>query len=122
MRVKILEAGNTKVAICESEEAIIKDGQSALDFAVNIGYEYSCRHVAVNKMAIAEDFFRLSTGIAGEVEQKFVNYDYRLAIIGDFSGYTSKPLHDYMYECNNGGHLYFVNDVSEALKKLGGPK
>lgn len=78
------------------------DGQSALDFAVNIGYEYDCRNIVVNKAAIGEDFFRLSTGVAGEVAQKFVNYGYRLAIIGDFSVYTSKPFRDYMYECNNG--------------------
>jgi DNA-3-methyladenine glycosylase I len=27
---------------------------------------------------------------------------------------------DYIYECNNGGHLYFVADENEAVKKLGG--
>ena len=83
-----------------------------------MGYEHDCRDIVVNKTAVAEDFFKLSTGIAGEVAQKFVNYGYRLAIIGDFSGYTSKPLRDYIYECNNGGHLYFVSDEEEAIKKL----
>lgn len=47
-------------------------------------------------------------------------YGYRLAIIGDFSGYTSKALHDYIYECNNGKHLNFVADEDEAVRKLGG--
>ena len=111
---------NGKVVIVNSDVPIITDGQSALDFAVNIGYEHDCRDIAVYKSAIAEDFFKLSTGIADEVAQKFVNYSYRLAIIGDFSGYTSKPLRDYIYECNKGGHLYFVADEDEAAKKLGG--
>ena len=106
------------VAICESDVVIISDGQSALDFAVNIGYEHSCRNIAINKAAIAEDFFKLSTGIAGEVTQKLVNYGYRLAIIGDFSGYTSKPLRDFIYESNNSKHIYFVADQSEAVAKL----
>jgi len=119
LNVKIMETGGGKVALCQSPDVIIRDGQSALDFAVGIGYEYDCSNITLNKAAIAEDFFRLSTRIAGEVVQKFVNYGYRLAIIGDFSGYESKSLRDYMYESNNGGHLYFVADEDEALKKLG---
>ncbi|MEW6696116.1 MAG: DUF4180 domain-containing protein [Bacillota bacterium] len=41
-------------------------------------------------------------------------------IIGVFSGYTSKPLHDYIYVCNNGKHLSFVTDEDEAVAKLTG--
>ena len=114
----IHETDHARVAICESDVVIINDGQSALDFAVSIGYEHDCRNISINKAAIAEDFFKLSTGMAGEVTQKLVNYGYRLAIIGDFSGYTSKPLRDFIYECNNGKHIYFVADQSEAVAKL----
>ena len=118
MKVKIVETNGTKIAVCESDKAIIMDGQSTLDYIVSTGFEYGCRDIAINKASIAEDFFSLSTGIAGEVSQKIVNYQLRLAIIGDFSGYTSKPLRDYMHECNRGGHLYFVQDEAEALEKL----
>ena len=110
--------GSVVVVDCDTQ--IIFDGQSALDFAVNIGYEYNCRNIAVNKAAFADGFFDLSSGIAGEVVQKFVNYGFRLAIIGDFSMYTSKSLRDYIYECNRGKHLFFVADKCEAIKKLGG--
>ncbi|MCL2401431.1 MAG: DUF4180 domain-containing protein [Oscillospiraceae bacterium] len=119
MRIKIIEVGGMKIAACESDEAIIKDGQSALEFAVNIVYAHDCVNIAVNKAAIDEDFFKLSTGVAGEVVQKFVNFRCRIAIFGDFSGYTSKPLLDYMHECNRGRHLYFVEDEAKAIKKLG---
>ena len=108
------------VVVVDCDTPVIINGQSALDFAVNIGYEHNCHDIAVNKAAIAEGFFDLSTGIAGEVVQKFVNYGFRLAIIGDFSGYTSKSLRDYIYECNKGGHLYFTADEDEAVKKLRG--
>lgn len=60
-----------------------------------------------------------SNGIAGEVVQKFVNYGYRLAIYGDFTHYTSKPLHDYIYECNHGRHLNFAATEQAAIDKLG---
>jgi predicted transcriptional regulator len=58
--------------------------------------------------------------LAGEVVQKLVTYHCQLAIIGDFLGYTSKPLHNYIYECDNGKHLNFVDDEDEAVRKLGG--
>jgi hypothetical protein len=120
LNVKIVETGKTRAAVCESSDAIIKDGQTALDFAVNIGHEHNCQSIIVNKAAIDEEFFKLSTGVAGEVVQKFVNYGCRLAIFGDFSIYTSKSLHDYMYESNKGSHLYFAKNEREALEMLGG--
>jgi len=107
------------IAVVKSETPLITDAQSALDLITSVGYEHGITKIAIYKTAVSEDFFRLSTGFAGEVAQKFVNYDYRLAIIGDFSGYTSKPLRDYIYECNKGGHLYFVADENEAVSKLG---
>ena len=42
----------------------------------------------------------------------------KLAIIGDFSGYTSKPLRDFIYESNNGNHVFFVSSEAEAVEKL----
>lgn len=119
MDIKIIEIKNDKVAIVNSDIPIINDGQSALDFTGSIAYEHDCRNIVVNKAAIAEDFFKLSSGVAGEIAQKLVNYSFRLAIVGNFSSYTSKPLHDFIYESNKGRHLYFVNDEDEAIKKFG---
>lgn len=119
MQIKLIDTQNIKIAVIHSDTPLITDGQSALDFAVNISYEHDCYNIVVNKPAVAEDFFKLSTGIAGEVVQKLVNYGYRLAIIGDFSHYTSKPLRDYIYECNKGRHLYFVSTEQEAVERLG---
>ena len=108
------------IAIISSETPIIIDGQSALDLIASISYEFGIHKIVVNKAALSEDFFKLSTGLAGEVAQKFVNYNSRLVIIGDFSGYTSKPLHDYIFECNKGKHLNFVPDEQEAVRRLCG--
>jgi hypothetical protein len=106
------------IAIVHSNEVIIADAQSALDVIASVYYKHNITKIAIDKAAITEDFFRLSTGLAGDVVQKFVNYRFRVAIVGDFSGYTSKPLRDYMYECNNGRHLYFVADEKEAIERL----
>ena len=50
--------------------------------------------------------------------QKFINYDVKAAIYGDYSRYTSKPLKDFIYESNNGKDVFFVSDKDEAIQKL----
>jgi hypothetical protein len=117
MKYTILGKNDSLVYI-ESEDVLISDMQSALDFIATVGFEKGCSRIIIHKNAICEDFFILSSGIAGEVLQKFINYRTKLAIIGDFSKYTSKPLHDFIYECNNGNDIFFVANLEEAVKKL----
>ena len=85
---------------------------------MSVKYETNCSKIAINKKAIIEDFFILSTGIAGEILQKFVNYQIKFAIIGDYSKYTSKPLKDLIYESNKGNDIFFVATEDEAVKML----
>lgn len=106
------------IAIVKSNEIIIKDAQSAIDFIMTVKYETNCSKVALNKEAIAEDFFILSKGLAGEVLQKFINYQTKFAVYGDFSKYTSKPLKDFIYESNNGKDIFFAANEEEAIKML----
>ena len=106
------------IAIVNSNDIIIKDVQTAIDFMMSVKYETNCSKIAINKEAIAEEFFILSKGIAGEILQKFINYQIKFAIIGDYSKYTSKPLKDFIYESNNGKDIFFVTDENEAIKML----
>ena len=64
------------------------------------------------------DFFILSRGLAGEVLQKYINYGGRIAIYGDYSHYTSKPLKDFIYESNRGKDVFFVATKDEAIDML----
>jgi hypothetical protein len=61
------------------------------------------------------EFFRLSTGLAGAILQKFTNYQLRVAIVGDISTYTerSAPLADFVGESNRGGAVRFVTSSAE---------
>ncbi len=65
-----------------------------------------------------KNFFVLSTGLAGEILQKYINYGGRIAIFGDYSHYTSKPLKDFIYESNNGKDVFFVATEEEAINAL----
>ena len=118
MEKKIIERGGVSIAVVESREVIIVDGQSALDFIMTTKYYDNCLRIALNKEALSEEFFVLSTGIAGEILQKFSNYRAKFAIIGDFSSYTSKPLRDFIYESNKGNTIFFVPDETTAIEKL----
>ena len=118
MNKKIINIEGTKIAVIQSAEPIITDVQSTLDLLATVGYEDGCERVVINKEGIIESFFKLSSGIAGEVLQKVVNYHKKLAIIGDLSCYTSKPLHDFIYECNRGNDVFFVETEQKAIECL----
>lgn len=118
MKIEHLNNNGTDIAVVSSDERLIVDVQSALDLAMSVKYETGATKIAVSKSAVCEDFFVLSSGMAGEILQKFINYHVKLAIYGDYSQYTSKPLKDFIYESNNGKDFFFVSTREEAVQKL----
>jgi hypothetical protein len=114
---KRIENG-VEIAVVYSQAELITDIHSALDFIATVGYESGCHRIIVNKSAIGEDFFDLKTRLAGEILQKFVNYQTKIAIVGDFTGYSSNSLKDFMYECNKGREIFFLLDEEQAVQKL----
>lgn len=120
MEIKVIKKNGVSIAAVEDKNILLKDATSALDMIGTVNYETGCERIAIAKEAVTEDFFRLSTGLAGEILQKFINYHAKLAIYGDFSVYTSKPLKDFIYESNNGKDIFFVSSIEEAIEKLAG--
>lgn len=120
MEFRKIEENGRIIGVVQSDEKVIVDAQSALDLLMSAKYTAMTKDIAVDKKLITEDFFILSTGLAGEVLQKFINYGGRIAIYGDFSQYTSKPLRDFIYESNKGKDVFFVATEAEAVAKLAG--
>lgn len=118
MNVRKVAVNGIEIAIINSDEVCISDVQSALDFMMTVNYETGSHRIAVAKEAFVEDFFDLRTRIAGEILQKAVTYQFKLAIFGDFSGYTSKALADFMYESNQGRDIFFVPSEEIVIEKL----
>ena len=117
LRVVNTQSGG-KIAVQNFDIQLFDDAKIVLGYAAHVERAHGCRDVAVYKEMFEENFFDLSSGFAVETAQKLNDSDFRFAIIGDFSGYTSKSLKDFMYESNKGKHLFFVADEDEALKKL----
>jgi hypothetical protein len=109
MEVKMHE---NNIAEIIDDKIILKKAEDILD----LFFGNNCSTIILKKENITDDFFNLSTGIAGEILQKVSNYRKRMAIIGDFENVESKSLHDFIYESNRTKQVLFVKTKEEALK------
>ncbi|MBQ7036889.1 MAG: DUF4180 domain-containing protein [Clostridia bacterium] len=118
MNIEKVAKSSKTVAIITSNDKLITDVQSSLDLIMTAKYETETNLIAIDKNAIVDEFFVLSSGLAGEILQKFINYQAKIAIWGDFSKYTSKPLKDFIYESNKGNDIFFVATKDDAVDCL----
>jgi hypothetical protein len=117
MKINLLDINGICIAEVISSSVEIRNVQDALDIMANCGYQGAGK-IIIHEKNIDPDFFDLKTGIAGEILQKFSNYQVQLAIVGDYSKYPSKSLRDFIYESNKIGRISFVNSVEEAMGRL----
>ena len=118
MKIDTIKENGIEIAVVSTNEILISDVQSALDLIATVAFETGCNRIMINKSAICEDFFHLNTGLAGEILQKFINYQVKLAMVGDFSVYESKSLKDFIYESNHGKDIFFLPTEEQAVEKL----
>ena len=95
MEIAISEINGIQLAEVISDKIIINETQDALDLMAECNYKGSWK-IIVQEKNIVSDFFDLRTGLAGDILQKFSTYHVQLAIIGNFSKYTSKSLKDFI--------------------------
>lgn len=115
--MQIIEEKNKKIALIDQTECI-HSVEDALDLMANARYLGNSNHLVCFKESLHEDFFDLKTRLAGDILQKFSNYNVCLAIVGDFSMYTSKALKDFIHESNKGKRVCWVSNLEEALAAL----
>jgi hypothetical protein len=117
MEIDIIEINGNNIAVLRSLGVRIQETQDALDLLGEASYLNSHK-IIIKEDQVTPAFFELKSGIAGEILQKFSTYNVQLAIIGDFSKYTSKSLRDFMCESNKYGRINFVSSFEEAKEKL----
>ncbi|MBB6171639.1 hypothetical protein HNR23_001699 [Nocardiopsis mwathae] len=97
----------------------LSSADAALDL---IGEAWACRAevLVVPVEQVADAFFVLKSGLAGEIVQKFVNYGLRLVILGDVSPHVadSPALRDFVREANRGRQVWFVETQEELDERL----
>ena len=119
MNLNIIATETQTIAEVISDEIVVNDPQDALDLMVNASYQ-GAHWIILHEHQLSGDFFELGSGLAGEIVQKFVNYQMKLAIVGEFEKFESKSLQAFMRESNRGQQLFFGPDVASAIRKIRG--
>ena len=103
----------------DSNGPVIVDGQGVVDI-IGETWDQDADLLVVPVERLAPECFLLSTGLAGEVLQKFVNYGYQVAIVGDIEAYlaASSALRDFVRESNSGRHVWFLPDRAALDARL----
>lgn len=112
----ITQNGRTMAIVDKAMQ--FSETQDVLDMMMSAHYTDQCEAIIIYRESLPARFFDLKSGFAGDVLQKFSNYRTKLAIVGDFSGYTSKSLKDFIYECNKGNLVFFKDDIDSAVSAL----
>lgn len=87
---------------------------------VSACYEKDVWSVVFDEGALHPDFFDLSSGLAGDMVQKLVNYGIRAAVVvPDVTDY-SRSFRDFVKESNRSGPIRFFGDRAAAVEWIGG--
>lgn len=114
MEIKTHNIDNTKVAEIITDKVILRSTEDRLDLLGNLYYQ-GFDKIIIHEKNITPEFFDLRTKIAGEILQKFAQYQMPLIIVGDFSKYKSKSLNDFIFESNKSQQINFIKDLSNIL-------
>jgi hypothetical protein len=109
----------TPVLMGARDGAKISTARDATDL-IGTALSASATWVAIPAERLDDAFFQLSTGLAGEIIQKFAQYRLGVAILGDISRHlsASRALTDYVWETNRGRQAWFLRDVEELADRL----
>ncbi len=107
------------MVICAPDGPKLCDERDATDL-IGTAFGHQAEWVVVPVERLSDDFFTLSTRLAGLVIQKFVNYRMRLVVVGDISARLadSATLRDFVRETNRGRQVWFVTDLAELDARL----
>jgi hypothetical protein len=117
--LKLHTIGKISIAELADPDNIISSVQDAVDL-LGESYFSGCSSIIIREENLHPDFFRLYTKLAGDILQKFSNYQIKLAVVGDFSKFKSKSLQDFIRESNRGNRIFFVGNLEEAVSILTG--
>ena len=106
--------GKAMVAEVAANEMLLAHPEEANDLVGNAYYQgFDGMIISADK--ISPRFFDLKTRLAGEILQKFSTFRMRLAIVGNFSTFTSESLKSFIYESNRGSLIHFSPTTADAV-------
>jgi hypothetical protein len=119
LATKFYELHGVRVLECVPDGSKLRTYNDAVEL-VGKSFEDRATVVVVPVECLDDDFFRLSTRIAGELIQKFVQYRRRFVIVGDISRHLdeSSALRAFVAESNRGMEVWFLASLEELNQRL----
>lgn len=115
MRAETIATGKGELSLCrlEKEERV----SSLADF-LELLVSCPSETLVLRREDLAEAFFDLKSGLAGEFLQKISNYRRRMIVLGDFRELRSRALEDFIRESNGTGKVVFAGELDRAVALL----
>ncbi|RRD21101.1 DUF4180 domain-containing protein [Brucellaceae bacterium VT-16-1752] len=115
----ITNLGNLRVLSCDVNGPRIST-EADINGLIGTAFGERADLVALPAARLTQNFFDLRTGFAGLLVQKFVNYQLRLAVLGDILSACarSRALRDLVYESNKGASCWFLDALEDLSQKL----
>lgn len=118
--MEITERDGVRIHVLEPTGFPVTSSVDTFDLIGNACYR-DVHVLAVPVERLAPEFLDLSSGVAGEVLQKAVNYRLKVAVVGDVAdrAAASAALADFIRESNRGEHVWFLPDAAALDSRLG---
>ena len=110
---------DVQVLLCAPDGKKLQSERDALDL-IGEAMQQGTTLIIVPVERLADDFFELKTGLAGQIVQKFVTYRLHLVILGDISQHVaqSRSFRGFVYESNRGNQVWFLTNLQELDERL----
>ena len=116
--IDITPFGGTDIAVVNADEVFLKDVDTANQLCLTVKLQGGTNLIAINQEAFPSKFFDPATGFPQNILNRLQQNNVKMAVVGDFSSYGQSSFMDFMAQCNNGFHLFFVSNDETAGKRL----
>ncbi|MBO7682225.1 MAG: DUF4180 domain-containing protein [Clostridia bacterium] len=116
--IDVKPVGGLDIAVVNADEVFLRDADTAEQLFLTVKTQGGTNLIAINQEAFPQKFWDPLTGFPGKVLDRLQQHDVKMAVVGDFNAYANGPFLDFMAECNNGFHLFFVADEDVAAGRL----
>lgn len=113
MSYRVIEKANKKYIECASIEAQLNTEQDAIEL-IGACFENNTNLLMFHDEALSEDFFKIRTGLAGKVLQKFADYHVKVAVIITNEQKIKGKFKEVLAESNKGNDFRTFSNIEEA--------
>lgn len=113
MDYKVIEKNQKKYIEFASGKTPLRSEQDAVEM-ISLCYEYDTWLFMIHDAILPDDFFKLKTGLAGHILQKFANYRVKVAVILSDAQRIQGKFKELVAETNKGNDFRVFNSTDEA--------